>query len=56
VDILGALRALAVVLAFVAGLLLAVGTISARTPSGQAVFVSGWMLVLVSGLVIVQNY
>jgi hypothetical protein len=49
-------RALVVVLAIVAGLLLAVGKRDARNRGGQAVFVAGWSLALICGLVFVQNY
>ena len=50
------IRALVVVLAIVAGLLMAVGSRNARHFGGQAVFVAGWSLALLSGLVLVQNY
>ncbi len=53
---LSEIRALVVVLAIVAGLLMAVGSRDARKFGGQAVFVAGWSLALLSGLVLVQNY
>jgi hypothetical protein len=49
-------RALVVLLAIVAGLLMAVGKRDARNIAGQAVFVAGWSLALLCGLVFVQNY
>ena len=49
-------RALVVLLAIVAGLLMAVGKRDARNVAGQAVFVAGWSLALLCGLVFVQNY
>ncbi len=49
-------RALVVLPAIVAGLLMAIGKRDARNSAGQAVFVAGWSLALVCGLVFVQNY
>ncbi len=43
-------------LAFIAGLLFALGNVKAKTRGGQAVFVAGWTLVLLSSLVMVQAY
>jgi hypothetical protein len=55
-NTLDKIGALVLVLALVSGLLLSLGTIKARDHRGQAIFVTGWTLVLVSALMIVQNY
>ncbi len=48
--------AFVVVLAILAGLLLALGTIRSTKPREQSIFVAGWGLVLFSSLILVANY
>lgn len=48
--------ALVLVLALIAGVFLAVGSLRARRGGEQAIFVVGWTLMLVSGLELVINF
>jgi hypothetical protein len=56
VSVQRTIGAVVLMLALLAGLLMSVGTIKAKDRGGQAVFVAGWSLVLISSLMLVQQY